>query len=333
MSITDSGFAVVVIAGVLNGSFAVPMKWTKRWAWENVWLAWSAVGLLMLPFCLTVATVPGIGALYLRSEPLILGGVIGCGLVWGISQIMFGLGIDRIGIGLGFAIVISLAAVAGSLAPLLLSGTQHSQPLNWSHFLIGISLALVGVGFCSFASTHRGKDRNEQTRNVGMGILLCIAAGVGGAMINVGMVAGGQLAQLAARQGAKLLDTANAIWLPLLFAGFISTALYCAFLLTQNGRWHNFWAPEAGRYWPLALVMAVCWFGSVEIYGLGAAKLGPAGPILGWPIFLCSSIITANCWGAATGEWRETGLRFKQLIFIGIAILVISIFVIAVART
>jgi hypothetical protein len=152
-------------------------------------------------------------------------------------------------------------------------------------------------------------------------------------MINVGMVAGGRLAELAADRGARPLDRTNAIWLPLLFAGFASTAVYCAFLLSRHGRWRDFWAPQAIWYWLLALVMAICWFGSVEIYGVGAAKLGPAGPILGWPIFLCSSITTANFWGAVTGEWRHTAPRPKQLVFAGIATLVISIFVIAVART
>lgn len=329
---TASGFAVVVLAGVLNGSFAVPMKWTRRWAWENVWLAWSIVGLLVLPLSLTVATVPGIVNLYLRSEPVILAAVIGCGLVWGISQVLFGLGIDRIGIGLGFAIVISLAAVTGSLVPLLLNGEQGSKALKWSNFIFGICLALAGVGLCSLASMRRGEGSDGRTRKASLGLLLCIGAGVGGAMINVGMVAGGRLTQIAADQGAKPLNRVNAIWLPLLFAGFVSTTLYCAVHLTRNGGWRQFWAPQAKWYWVLAVVMAICWSGSVEIYGVGAAKLGPAGPIIGWPIFLCSSITTANLWGAATGEWRDMPLRAKQLVLAGIAVLILSMFIIAMAR-
>jgi len=30
-----------VVAGVLNASFALPMKFTRRWAWENTWAVWS----------------------------------------------------------------------------------------------------------------------------------------------------------------------------------------------------------------------------------------------------------------------------------------------------
>ena len=151
-------------------------------------------------------------------------------------------------------------------------------------------------------------------------------------MVNVGMVAGGPLAQTAGHYGAQPLDATNAIWLPLLFAGFVSTALYCAVLLTRNGKWSEFWSRQAGWYWVLASLMAFCWFGSVALYGMGAAKLGPAGPILGWPIFLCASIITANLWGAVVGEWRRAALRANRLVALAIAVLVISIFVLASAR-
>ena len=131
-------------------------------------------------------------------------------------------------------------------------------------------------------------------------------------MINVGMVAGARIASFAAENGAQQVNRTNAVWLPLLFAGFIATAAYCALLLTKRGRWRQFWAPRTTFYWGLALIMALCWFGSVELYGIGAAKLGQAGPVLGWPVFLSSSIVTANVWGAATGEWLPLGRARKE---------------------
>jgi len=139
---TVSDFALVVFAGVLNGSFAVPMKWMHNWAWENIWLAWSAIGLLILPLGLTAITVPGLVNVYLRSERMILLVVFCSGLLWGISQVLFGLGIERIGIGLGFAIVISLAAVTGSLVPLLFY-THAENDLLWPRLAAGILLYLL----------------------------------------------------------------------------------------------------------------------------------------------------------------------------------------------
>ncbi|MFL6465093.1 MAG: L-rhamnose/proton symporter RhaT [Bryobacteraceae bacterium] len=331
-NLASSGFALVVIAGALNGSFAVPMKRTPNWAWENVWLAWSAIGLLILPLGLTVTTVPDIMSVYLRSEPMTLLVVFASGLVWGISQILFGLGINRIGIGLGFAIVISLAAATGSLVPLLLYPTHAANTFVWPRLAAGILLVLAGVGFCSYASKLKEHASEASIHNARSGLFLCVSAGIGGAMINVGMVAGARIADLAAKNGARPVNQTNAIWLPLLFAGFVATAAYCTLLLTKRGHWQQFWASQTIFYWVLALIMALCWFGSVELYGIAAARLGQAGPVLGWPVFLSSSIATANIWGAATGEWRNTAVQAKRLMLAGVGVLMVAMFITAIAH-
>ena len=33
------GILLLILAGAMNGSFTLPMKFTKKWAWENTWLA------------------------------------------------------------------------------------------------------------------------------------------------------------------------------------------------------------------------------------------------------------------------------------------------------
>ena len=42
------GLLLVFVGGVLNGSFAAPMKRLSAWQWENIWLVYSLVGLLVL---------------------------------------------------------------------------------------------------------------------------------------------------------------------------------------------------------------------------------------------------------------------------------------------
>ena len=39
------GLILLIIAGGMNGSFTLPMKYTRRWAWENTWLAWTIFAL------------------------------------------------------------------------------------------------------------------------------------------------------------------------------------------------------------------------------------------------------------------------------------------------
>ena len=39
------GLAAVVVAGVLQGLFAVPMKYAPRWNYEHIWLTYSLAGM------------------------------------------------------------------------------------------------------------------------------------------------------------------------------------------------------------------------------------------------------------------------------------------------
>src|SRR5437879_2315523 len=121
----DSGSSVladlglVLLAGIMNGSFAVPMKYARQWPWENAWLAWSFLSLVALPLILTVFTVPNLGPIYATTRLAVLGATLAFGTGWGVSQVFFGLGIARVGVAVGFAIVVGLAAALGSLVPLL----------------------------------------------------------------------------------------------------------------------------------------------------------------------------------------------------------------------
>jgi L-rhamnose-H+ transport protein len=304
------------------------MKWTRHWAWENIWLAWSLIALALFPIWLVTLTIPHPIALYRQSNIAVLISVCLSGLVWGIGQVLFGLGIKRVGVALGFAIVIGLAAVVGSLVPLIMLGGDAEVKPSWQ-LLVGILVVLLGVGLCSYAGSLKSAERTAA--NPRLGILICIFAGIAGAMINLGMVAGAPLARLASAYDVPASQQVNLIWLPLLGAGFLTTAVYCSWLLAKNGTWQLYRMPAAFSHWWLALVMAVCWFGSVALYGRAVSGLGSLGPVLGWPIFLSSSIASANVWGFATGEWSQVRGRPLWLMLAGIGILAAAMFVIGSA--
>ncbi len=51
------GLTLVFAGGLLNGSFAAPMKRLSVWRWENIWLVYSIVGLLILPWAIAQTTI------------------------------------------------------------------------------------------------------------------------------------------------------------------------------------------------------------------------------------------------------------------------------------
>ena len=105
MSSTASGIATLLIAGVMNASFTMPMKYARKWAWENTWLAWTMFALGVLPFVSAMMTIPHLSMVY-RSAPLnVILDVAGFGAGWGVAQVFFGVAVDMIGITLAFSVV------------------------------------------------------------------------------------------------------------------------------------------------------------------------------------------------------------------------------------
>ncbi|HLI04096.1 MAG TPA: L-rhamnose/proton symporter RhaT, partial [Terracidiphilus sp.] len=127
MNSTTVGLLILILAGVMNASFTLPMKYTRRWAWENTWLAYTIFALLVLPPVVTLATVPHLAADYHAAPPGIVLEVVAFGAGWGVSQVFFGLAAESIGIALTFSLVLGTAAAVGSLVPLL---RLHPERLN-----------------------------------------------------------------------------------------------------------------------------------------------------------------------------------------------------------
>jgi L-rhamnose-H+ transport protein len=85
-----------------------------------------------------------------------------------------------------------------------------------------------------------------------------------------------------------------------------------------------FFLPGTALNWLLGAVMGVLWFGSTLIYGASTAELEALGPILGWPLFMSSIIITSNVWGFVTGEWKTAGQKALRTMLGGILFLILG---------
>ena len=53
-----ASLALILLGSVLQGTFAVPMKFAPRWRHENIWLVFTFSGLVVFPWLLAIWTVP-----------------------------------------------------------------------------------------------------------------------------------------------------------------------------------------------------------------------------------------------------------------------------------
>ena len=116
------GIVLVLLAGLMAGNCMLPIKFNRRWKWENTWLVFSLVSLVVLPWALALSLVNHLFQAYssLTFSQVAVPVLFGAG--WGVAQVLFGISIQRLGLGLAYAIVIGLGTLLGTLVPLFV---QH----------------------------------------------------------------------------------------------------------------------------------------------------------------------------------------------------------------
>jgi L-rhamnose-H+ transport protein len=335
----SGGILLALLAGVLNGSFAAPTKYTGRWRWENIWAIWAFVAFFVVPWFLAILTIPHLFAVYGAADPRILLKIIGFGAAYGIAAVCFGLGVEAIGIALNFAIALGLSTVVGSLVPLVSLHPEQMFTPKGLTIEAGISVVLLGIIVCAIAGLAKERetvpaapaaDQPTKTRtSFKVGLAFAIVAGLGSPFINFGLAFGGPLLLGAAAEGASAVSQPNIIWPPLLTATLIPYLGYCAYLWRKNNSLRLYVLPGTASYWLLGALMGVLWMSSVAIYGTASAAMAQMGPVLGWPLFMSAIIITSNVWGFATGEWRRVRPATVFTVSTGMLLLILGFCVLA----
>lgn len=330
MQETGLGILLLIMAGVMNANFTLPMKFTTRWAWENTWLAFTIFALIIMPPLMALVTIPDLPGVYRQAGMDVVLTVAAYGAGWGIAQVLFGLAVNAIGIALTFSIILGLSAAIGSLLPLIQLHPEKLGTPAGLGIIAGVVLVVIGVTVCAIAGRKReavlGTGPHQGGISFRRGLTFAIVSGFLAAMMNFGVAYGEPLMRAARFSGSDPLWTVNAIWVPLMMAGAIPNLIYCLYLLKKNDNVKKFSA-GGGVYWLLALLMAFFWFASTIMYGVASAKLGELGPVLGWPLFMSLIVIVASVVGIVTGEWKGTGKQPLRIQTVGVVILIIAVVV------
>jgi L-rhamnose-H+ transport protein len=327
------GILLLVVAGIMNANFTLPMKFTKKWAWENTWLVWTVFALLIFPPLMAYLTIPGLSDVYRQAGvgPVLV--VALCGAGWGIAQVFFGLAVDSIGIALAFSMILGISAAVGSLVTLF---TKHSEKIMSASGLmvsVGVLLVILGVAVNAVAGRKREAVLGTGPKNVsfGRGLLFCIISGLGSALVGLGVEWGDPIRKAARFATAPDMWTPNAIWLPLMVAGAIPNLIYCIYLIRKNRNASKFGESGTGSYWFLAALMAFFWFASTLMYGVSQGKMGNMGGAVAWPLFMSLIVIVASVVGVLTGEWKNTGTQPVRIQIAGVAVLIVAVIVLSMA--
>src|SRR5512136_922761 len=150
-----AGLVLVLLAGILQGSFVLPMTLTRHWKWEHNWAMFSLLGMIGFNWLIASQVLPDLGAAYRNTPTGDLEVLLLFGALWGVGAILFGMGMDRLGMALGYPIIMGLILSLGALIPLLLKSPGDVFAGPGLLLLAGTGVTILGIVICSRAVAMR----------------------------------------------------------------------------------------------------------------------------------------------------------------------------------
>src|SRR3954454_17639258 len=150
-----TGWLLVLAAGLCQGAFMAPMKFTRGWKWENTWFVFAFTAYLVCPWLFVALTSSSVGQIYRDAGIDRIALVMAMGLLWGFGALTFGLGVDALGLSVGFTVILGFAATSGTLVPLLLLNQSAPRSEVLLLTLVSLALMLAGVAISSLAGRYR----------------------------------------------------------------------------------------------------------------------------------------------------------------------------------
>lgn len=329
---------LVILAGIINGSYGTPTKYMKSWNHNLSWFTFSIFGFFVLPF-LTLFIIPDCLTLfhYLPIKLLILIAVLS--IIFGIGQILVAKSFSYIGLGLAFVINISIGTIGATLIPLL-----WTQGINSTYLLLtfsGVALFLLAVILGGVAGSIRDKNRSKadsqtskETTQTLRGILYAIAGGIGSALEGTAYIYSNPIISKATEHHIQVSGFAigTFTWILIFILAGIPFIIYYFYASFKNDYFRMYKAKNAKIYWICALSMGLCFWISVLLYSKASLDVGGTlGPAIVWPMFMIIIIFTSNIWGFVTGEWKEAKRSAVNYMKLSIVIFVLAIILFALS--
>lgn len=335
------GILLAFVGGGLQGAFFFPMKFMKRWKWENGWFLFILFACFVLPLTLALSTTPDLWGLYESIGISTITLVLIFGMLWGVGAVLFGLGADYLGMALGIAIITGINVVLGALLPVLF--LPSGQLSTTSFLLLGGALLLMIAGVVIVSMAGGRREKEQQVTETGsaeeaasgtpgkrvsfrLGLIISIAAGIFVPAANFAVFFGQPIAEQAQLAGVAPYHLGHAQMLPFFLGGGLVNLLYCIHLFRKNGSFALFRGERQLRNTGLGIIMAVLYTFGMLIYVVANAVYIPdIGAVIGWPVFLAATILVSNLLGILSGEWRGVRSRTFAWLYSGILLLMAAV--------
>jgi L-rhamnose-H+ transport protein len=349
------------LGGLAAGSFYVPYRGVKKWAWEVYWLVGGVFSWILAPWVLALFNTQDLYAVLAEAPVETVMWAYFWGVMWGVGGVTFGLTMRYLGVSLGMAVALGYCAVFGTLMPPIFHGDFAGKVIGTQSGLVifsGIGVCMLGIAIAGLAGRSKERELTLEQKTATIkefhftkGILLATFSGLMSACFAYGLDAAVPIAEISARHGTAPLWTGLPKLCVVLFGGFTTNFIWCVALNVKNRTGYQYFAstlrgsgrepkgakeqqtsvPEAGktagipmlRNYLFSALAGVVWYLQFFFYSMGETQMGDF-KFSSWTIHMASIIIFSSLWGVSLKEWKGSSGATKATLFAGLAVLVIS---------
>jgi L-rhamnose-H+ transport protein len=337
------------IGGFSSGSFYMPFKKVKDWAWESYWIVGGFFSWLIVPPIAAYLTIPNFVDIIITASPTIKAFTFLMGLIWGVGGLTYGLGVRYLGMSLGNSIILGFCSAFGALVPSVyydlyptegkISFTDMLSNPGGRLVLAGVLVCLIGIAISGkagilkekdFATGHEDKDKEF---SLVKGLIIAVISGILSSFFNYGIEAGKPMAETAVNYGCNPLFQNNVTYIVLMWGGLTTNFIWCMYLNFKNKTFSDYTNTKTpiARNVLFSGIAGTMWFLQFFFYGMGESKLGNGAS--SWILHMATIILTANFWGFYLKEWSGVSKRTLRTFGWGIALIMLSIVLVGIGNS
>jgi L-rhamnose-H+ transport protein len=242
------------LGGLASGSFYVPYRRVKVWAWETYWLVGGFFSWILAPWILALWMTSDLIRVLREAPSQNLFWAYTFGVLWGLGGLTFGLTMRYLGMSLGMAVALGYTAAFGTLIPPIFRGHFISEVLGTSSgltILAGVGICLLGIVFAGMAGISKEKEMSDAQKRASIkefdlkkGLLVATFSGVMSACFAYGLAAGDPIKEITVRHGTPSLWQGLPVLVALLLGGFTTNVIWCVILNVRNGTGYQYFTSE-----------------------------------------------------------------------------------------
>jgi len=243
------------LGGLASGSFYVPFRKVRSWAWETYWLVGGFFSWIIVPWILASMMTGDLLSVLREAPTRSVAWVYLFGVLWGLGGLTFGLTMRYLGMSLGMAVALGYTAAFGTLMPPIFSGQFVSEVLGTRSgltILAGVGICLLGIVFAGAAGMSKEKEMSEEQKRSAIkefslkkGLLVATFSGVMSACFAYGLAAGQPIKEITLRHGTPVLWQGLPVLVVLLLGGFTTNFIWCVILNIRNHTGHQYFSSAA----------------------------------------------------------------------------------------